>query len=72
MIMDILSIVLALPEARQLGAPSHTWRNGGDLCRQYVVLTVAPETVKTPRELKGLEKAVSEAIRREWGCPGSC
>jgi len=34
----------------------------------YVLLTrLTPETVKTPRELKRLEKAVSEAIRRE--CP---
>jgi uncharacterized protein with GYD domain len=34
----------------------------------YVVLSrLTPETVKTPRELKRLEKAVSEAIRRE--CP---
>jgi uncharacterized protein with GYD domain len=34
----------------------------------YVVLTrLTPETVKTPHELKRLEKAVSEAIRRE--CP---
>jgi hypothetical protein len=32
----------------------------------YVVLTrLTPETVKTPHELKRLEKAVSEAIRRE-------
>jgi len=30
-------------------------------------LLAQPETVKTPRELKRLEKAVSEAIRRE--CP---
>jgi uncharacterized protein with GYD domain len=34
----------------------------------YVVLTkLTPESVKTPQELKRLEKAVSEAIRRE--CP---
>jgi uncharacterized protein with GYD domain len=34
----------------------------------YVVLTrLTPETVKTPGALKKLEKAVSEAIRRE--CP---
>jgi uncharacterized protein with GYD domain len=34
----------------------------------YVLLTrLTPETVKTPRELRRLEKAVSEAIRRE--CP---
>jgi uncharacterized protein with GYD domain len=34
----------------------------------YVVLTrLTPETVKTPQELKRLEKAVSAAIRRE--CP---
>ena len=34
----------------------------------YVVLTrLTPEAVKTPKELKRLEKAVSEAIRRE--CP---
>jgi uncharacterized protein with GYD domain len=34
----------------------------------YVVLTrLTPETVKTPRELRRLEKAVNEAIRRE--CP---
>lgn len=34
----------------------------------YVVLSrLTPETVKTPKELKRLEKAVSEAIRRE--CP---
>jgi uncharacterized protein with GYD domain len=34
----------------------------------YVLLTrLTPGTVKTPHELKRLEKAVSEAIRRE--CP---
>jgi uncharacterized protein with GYD domain len=34
----------------------------------YVVLTrLTPETVKTPKALKRLEKAVSAAIRRE--CP---
>ena len=34
----------------------------------YVVLTrLTPEAVKTPGELRRLEKAVSEAIRRE--CP---
>jgi uncharacterized protein with GYD domain len=32
-----------------------------------VLTRLTPETVKTPRELKRLEKAVSEAIRRE--CP---
>jgi hypothetical protein len=34
----------------------------------YVILTrLTPETVKVPAELRRLEKAVSEAIRRE--CP---
>jgi uncharacterized protein with GYD domain len=34
----------------------------------YVVLSrLTPETVKAPRELRRLERAVSEAIRRE--CP---
>jgi uncharacterized protein with GYD domain len=34
----------------------------------YVLLTrLTPETVRAPRELRRLEKAVSEAIRRE--CP---
>ena len=34
----------------------------------YVVLSrITPETLKTPKELERLEKAVSEAIRRE--CP---